>query len=311
MTYAAEVLADSVSPDGVRLTTLEVTMPRIVLAEFNTHRMFSRNSASSRAIPVEKMIRRVLEDPYIPTSWGKNQKGMQADEEFAGQDVVVCEQLWKQARANAVDVAERMLKHGVHKQLTNRLLEPFMWHTAIVTSTEWRNFFNLRCHEAAHPDIRMPAELMRAAMTVSEPEPLDYGEWHLPLIGPEDYDLAFSSGLAMAPNRADSRSLMELMVKISVARCARVSYLTHDGKRDLRADLELHDRLLTSGHLSPFEHVARPMTNNDNHYYLAPGDVDPLSSSAVTHYFSGNLRGWVPYRKTIPHEDDILGERAE
>lgn len=295
MTYNAKILADSLSPDGIRLTTLEVTFPRIVLAEFNTHRMFSRNSASSRAIPVRKMIKRVQEHPYIPTSWGKNQKGMQADVDLDERESSKAQAIWLHARDAAVEKVEKLLDVGVHKQLTNRLLEPFLWHTCIVTATEWSNFFHLRCNPAAHPDIRIPAELMRDAMGRSNPRQVEYAEWHLPLIHSEDYEEA----ILLTPT--DPQEALMKLVKISAARCARISYLTHDGKRDLQADLYLHDRLLTPGHMSPFEHVARPFAVSTTGH----------DSPAIRQEFCGNFRGWIQYRKTIPGEYDILGYRGE
>lgn len=288
MTYAATILADSISPDGVRLTTMEVTMPRIVLAEFNTHRMFSRNSASSRAIPVEKMLKRVMEEPYIPTTWGKNQKGMQSEEEFDSMTARRLEEEWLYARDSAVKHAEFLLKFGLHKQFTNRLLEPFMWHTVIVTATEWDNFFHLRCHKDAHPDIRIPAELMREQYESHKPRELSYSMWHLPLV--KDSEIV-----------ENSKTQEFDMCKVSIGRCARVSYLTHEGKRDPKADIELADRLLASGHMSPFEHVARPMAFED-----LPDGYDPGDQKE---YFSGNFRGWVQYRKTIPGEEDMLANQ--
>lgn len=297
MTHSAKVLADSISPDRVRLTTLEVTFPRIVLAEFNTHRMFSRNSASSRAIPVEKMLKMVEENPYIPTHWGKNQKGMQAEVELSKDEQATAVSWWLGARDKAMESAKALLAVGVHKQITNRLLEPFMWHTVICTSSEWTNFFNLRCNPMAHPEIKLAAELMRDAMEKSMPTRLNYGQWHLPLTTREDSE--------------DDIDDWNYWCKVSVGRCARVSYLTHDGKRDPQADIELHDRLLEAGHMSPFEHVARPMKamGGDNDLaYCNNGDAfDGSFNPQVT--FSGNLRGWVQYRKTIPREADILGER--
>ena len=151
MSYSAKVLADSISPDGVRLTTMEVTFPRIVLAEFNTHRMFSRNSASSRAIPVEKMIQRVLDDPFSPVWWGKNQSGMQAAEELSGEALRLARQHWLDARDFAISCVRlfQAPEISLHKQIANRLLEPFLWHTVVVTATEWENFFALRCHKDA------------------------------------------------------------------------------------------------------------------------------------------------------------------
>ncbi len=302
MTYNAKILADSISPDGVRLTTFEVTFPRIVLAEFNTHRMFSRNSASSRAIPVKKMIERVMETPYIPSSWGKNQKGMQAEEEVSDVLVGKARDHWFRARDRAVEQAQDLFDLGIHKQLTNRLLEPFMWHTCIVTATEWDNFFHLRNNKDAHPDIQIPARMMQELYESQEPERLDYGEWHLPLVSKEE--------LFEACSGPDDIGFI-LLRSISAARCARVSYLTHEGKRDPEKDIELHDRLLKSGHMSPFEHVARP----------ARGEIDLSIGLAqwVAHdcslggdrprpqnTFFGNFRGWVQYRKLISNEEDIL-----
>lgn len=290
MTYAAKILADSMSPDGVRLTTFEVTMPRIVLAEFNTHRMFSRNSASSRAIPIEKMLKIVQEHPYIPTHWGKNQKGMQANEEVGNTEAAMAESEWLKARDLAVQQASALLNRcGIHKQITNRLLEPFMWHTVICTATEYSNFFHLRCHPDAHPDIRKPAELMREAYEKETPKNLNYGEWHLPLWG-------FDQDLKEDLSQDD-------ICKVSIARCARVSYLTHDGQRDLKADIQLFDRLTGGGHMSPLEHVARPMTASE----IQRGQKFDEGGRWETQIsFSGNFRGWVQYRKTVPGEEDKL-----
>jgi thymidylate synthase ThyX len=306
MAFDTKVLADSVSPAGYRLTTLEATFPRFVLAEFNTHRVFSRNSASSRAIPIAKQLRRVLEDPYVPIEFGSNQPGMQAGPPLEGEKREAAEREWLRARDDAVrrvlglvgdpeaisaeddllevlgSVEETIRNRtqpdewlNVHKQVANRLLEPFMWHTVIVTATEWDNFWNLRCHPDAQPEIRLVAERMCAAIKASDPVELALGEWHLPLIRPEDHEEASTEDL----------------VKISAGRCARVSYLTHAGNRDLAADIELHDRLLTSGHMSPLEHPARPMTDSE----MEEGE------------WSANFRGWNSYRKLIPGEANPLG----
>jgi thymidylate synthase ThyX len=310
MGFAAKVLADSVSPAGHRLTTLEVSFPRFVLAEFNTHRVFSRNSASSRAIPIVKQLRRVLEQPFVPLEFGSNQPGMQAGPPLGGEAAAAAEREWLRARDDAVrrvlglisepdaDAAEadlpgrldeveaaikaKALPEGwlnVHKQVANRLLEPFMWHTVIVTATEWGNFFNLRCHPDAQPEIRRAAERMRAAVEGSEPAALGLGEWHLPLVRPED--------------RAEVASTGQL-VRVSAGRCARVSYLTHAGVRDLGADVELCERLLSSGHMSPLEHPARPLDEAE----LSEGE------------WRGNFRGWLQFRKTLRNEADPLGPKV-
>ncbi len=164
----------------------------------------------------------------------------------------------------------------MHKQVANRLLEPFMWHTVIVTATEWDNFWNLRCHADAQPEIRLVAEKMRAAVDGSDPAELDWDEWHLPLVRPEDREEAAS---------------VEDLIKVSVGRCARVSYLTHAGRRDLQADIDLYQRLLESGHMSPLEHPAQPLTEAE------------LKESE----WSGNFRGWRPFRKLVRGEENPLG----
>lgn len=304
MGFEAKVLADSVSPAGRRLTTMEATFPRFILAEFNTHRVFSRNSASSRAIPVAKQLRRILDDPYVPIEFGSNKPGMQAGPPLTGAARDAAEGEWLQARDDAVRhvlglitnpenvagfddlhaclaAAEGALKEppaewlNVHKQVANRLLEPFMWHTVIVSATAWENFFNLRCHPDAQPEIRLIATKMQDALKRSVPTRLEPDEWHLPLIGEAEREEASSS---------------EELAKISIGRCARVSYLTHAGTRDLAADVSLYDRLLESGHMSPLEHVARPMT---------PEELERSE-------WSGNFQGWIAHRKLIAGESNPL-----
>lgn len=269
MGYEAIVLCDSISPDGHRLTTMQVTLPRIVLSEFNTHRMFSRNSASSRAIPVEKRIEAVIKDPFVPEAFGKNQKGMQASEDLAPDEDRAARVLWLNACDEAISSARSLAKLGVHKQLANRLIEPFCWQTIIVSATDWSNFFALRCHPDAQPEIRTAACLMRKAMLESTPAFLNYYNWHMPLTPDlqELYSVYSEYEVAL----------------ISAARCARVSYLTHDGKRDPQADLALAHRLSSSGHMSPFEHVAHPTL------YKA---------------ICANFKGWTQLRKSFQNESD-------
>lgn len=276
MTYSAKILADSVSTRGVRLTTLEVTFPRFILAEVNTHRMLSRSSASSRAIPVENRIRAVLDNPFIPEQFGKNKPGMQATENLEIMSAGEAVGTWLHALNDAVRAAIVMASLGVHKQHANRLLEPFSWHTAIITATEWDNFFALRCHPDAQPEFQRIATMMRDAMAASEPAPVAYGEWHRPFC--EDLRLLKAAGFI-----DDEINL------VAIGRCARVSYETHDGRRDPRADIELAQRLLKSGHMSPFEHVART----------------PTAHEPWAMWFVGNFRGWKQYRKHIENEDDF------
>lgn len=280
MAYKARILADSLNPAGVRLTTFEITFPRMVLAEFNTHRMLSRNAASSRAIPIQKMIERVRKDPVRPVWWGKNQKGMQAKAELTGWRRYAAELVWLQARWVAIAIAWILFKIGLHKQIANRILEPWMWITVIVSATEWENFFKLRCHEDAQPEIQKIARMMQALYGYNKPKPLKEGEWHNPmLLSTDDTELLDADfpehpSIEIAPQLPDS-------ALVGIGRCARVSYLTHDGKRDYDADIELARTLAENGHWSPFEHVAKAK-----------------SGMALR----GNFRGFVQARKFFPGE---------
>jgi thymidylate synthase ThyX len=270
MPYSARILLDSLSPVDARLTTMEVRYPRFIHSEMMTHRVFSRNAASSRAVPIKKMISAVREVPAMPIFWGKNQSGMAAREEVVGDARARAQTQWRRALDNALETAEQLSSSEIdlHKQLVNRILEPFAWITVIITATEWANFFTQRCHPDAQPEIQHIAELMLRAYRASAPRAVGIEDWHLPLI------------------QEDERGLdPAILRKISVARCARVSYLTHEGKRDNQRDVELYDRLLeggANGHWSPFEHVATP---------LEGGDV-----------VCGNLRGWKQFRKFFPEE---------
>lgn len=299
MAYSAKILADSVNPCGNRLVTMEITYPRFVHAELMTHRMLSRNSASSRAIPISKMIESVQKDPVMPVWWGKNQQGMQADEELSGVELEAAKFFWLLSRDLAVDQVRTLttnevvwqdnpIKINLHKQIANRLLEPWLYITVIVSATEWENFFHLRCHPDAQPEIRRIAEMMRELYEDHEPKevyPTDWLPWHLPLVNAEDLE-------EWHKNIFSTNDLC----KLSVGRCCRVSYLTHDGKRDPQADLDLCDRLIAGsggvGHFSPFEHVARALDK--------PGR-------------SGNFIGWHQLRKDFVGEDvgDNWGRTAE
>jgi hypothetical protein len=260
----AKVIADSISEWGSRLITVEATFHRFVLAEFNTHRVMSRNSASSRAIPVEKQIKRVLEDPAVPLRFGTNQPGMQSGPPLSGAELDEAREIWLCARDRAIESAQLLLDQGVHKEVTNRLLEPFMWHTAIITATEWGNFFSQRISPLAQPEICAVATAIKEAIDASVPTRIGQHEWHLPYIQPDEVGLD-----------------VELLKKLSAARCARVSYLTHDGTRDHDKDLELFDRLVGANppHASPLEHVATPIG-------------DEFDSNL------GNLYGWHQLRHT-------------
>lgn len=261
----AKVIADSISPRQHRLTTMEIQFWRPVLAEFNTHRKFSRNSASSRAIPVAKQIERILAHPAGPLVYPQEQRGMQGGESLEGSDLIEAKSAWVDARMDAIHHAEVLIGLGVHKSVVNRLLEPFMWHKVIVSSTEWWNFFAQRCSPLAQPEIRVVAEHMRAALVASDPTFVDYGEWHLPYVG-DDRDVLGS----LAPISVSKIPIA--LAQISAARSARVSYLTHDGVRDVAKDLDLYAKLVGADpeHWSPLEHPATPTPN----VLEVPGNFD-------------------------------------
>ncbi len=305
--YEARIERDSVTQYGERLTTFVVTFPRIVLAEFNTHCMLARSSASSRAIPVKTQIDRLYKDVFEPVSWGKNQKGMQAEVDLGPEDCAKARNIWNEAMYSAIKSAEFLGNVGVHKQITNRLLEPFMWHTVIVTATEWSNFFHLRANKMAQPEIQKAAVMMDELYRSSRPKLLGKDEWHLPFEREEEKE-------------PSSPYSLEERIKIAVGRAARVSYLTHDGQRDPSADIKLADSLLTNGHMAPWEHVARPMTLYERSLFgRSRIFADAKSNSAAsiftepypwshgeTQFFCGKFNGWIPTRKLIHGEQDIL-----
>ncbi len=243
--FDCKILADSLAPCGARLTTWQVTLPRPIWSEVLTHRDASRNCASSRAIPTEKLIQRVLDDPWIPLYIGQNQKGMQAGAELPESLRIEAVATWLQARDRAVEAARKLVTLGVHKQIVNRVIEPYMWVTAIVSMTEVDNFFGLRDHPDAEPHFQHIARMMRADYNASTPRVLAAGEWHLPLFDDVDRETI----------------AREDWPKVSMGRCARVSYLTHDGKRDPAEDIKLYERLAVQKplHASPAEHVAQAM----------------------------------------------------
>lgn len=298
---SAKIVADSINPEGNRITTMEVVFPRIILSEFNTHRMFSRNSASSRAIPFKKMLKMVEEDPFIPIAWQKAHKGMQGSQYFDEEESKAQSKRWLQARDEAIRLAKSLNYEGVTKQITNRLLEPFMYHKVLVTATEWDNFFKLRAHEDAEIHIADLAYKMQAALQSSTPKKLKAGEWHIPF--------GDNMNLSTLPYIEDATEaqVQQLKVKIAIARCARISYQTlgDDPKIDYEKDIVLHDQLLVSGHMSPFEHCARAMSPKE---YLAHQVIKTHSTFALGQYSVGtirengwcrNFKGFIQYREIV------------
>jgi thymidylate synthase ThyX len=285
----AKIIADSISESGIRITTLELEFPRFLLAQFNTHRQFSRSAQSSRAVPVQKMID-ALNSNATP-KFMKNESGMQSTEEFKDWELDYAKKYWSHAKELAIMQAKQMIDLGVHKQFVNRLLEPFATVKVVVTATEWDNFFALRLHHAAQPEMQELAQSMKTAMDESTPNELAVHDWHLPYVTDGDFGRC--------------RDLQLL----SAARCARVSYLNHDNSTpDIKKDLDLAQRLLevdeTNGikirHLSPFEHQAKPVGVK----FVETG-LDCMEIEGVTHIdkyanlWSGNFRGFIQHRQLV------------
>ena len=282
MTIQAKIIEDSISAEGKRITTFQLMYPRFIHAEVLTHRVFSRNASSSRAIPVTKMLAMVKEDPAMPIHWGRNQPGMQAKEELLLGDRYLAEVLWREAAQKAASVAERMVELGLHKQVANRILEPFQHISVVLTATGFDNWFELRAHPDAQPEIQALAIEMQKALAKSIPQELDVGEWHVPYVTLDERNDRFF------------KNNPELLRQVSAARCCRVSYLKHDGSAaSISDDLALCEKLVGAKplHASPFEHQATP----DELVYEASG---PEWKQPKMH---GNFIGWCQYRKMIEH----------
>lgn len=268
----AKVIADSINPWGKRITTFELEYPRIVHSEFMTHRQFSRNASSSRAIPIDKVIQQVKDNPAFPAKWGKNQAGMQSETELSEYQQDQAKALWLASRDNAVAFATSMKDLGLHKQVVNRILEPYQFIKVVMTTTEYTNWEWLRLHKDADPTIYDLAEAIKEARDNSIPIYLDEGMWHMPYVDMDINEEGVQSFYSLT---------LEEAVKVSCSCCAQVSYRKLDQSQEKAEDL--YARLIESEpvHASAFEHVAK---------------VDSTS------IISGNFRGgWVQYRQLIPN----------
>ena len=339
----AEIVANSINQQGDGLTTYLLTFPKFILAELNTHRVFSKNSASSRAIPFEKMVKMVKEDPFIPIAWQKDHKGMQGSEYAQYPDIEDFKVIWLEARDNAIKSAQLAQTGRVKltKQLCNRLLEPFMWHTVLLTGTEFKNFFELRCPQygndeqgyfkskkdalrhlqgrsvditnllkstdiewqkinKSQAEIHMQAlaEAMYDAYNESTPKLLKEGEWHIPF--GDKFDKREIDKFAWITNKGRNLSPIDTEIAVASARCARLSYMTFDGEIDYEKDIKLHDSLLKSGHMSPFEHCARAMSN-DEYYSFIKGKVPTQRDEyGILNY------EYYPYSDGVTNRDGVL-----
>lgn len=307
----ATVIADSVHSDtGTRITTMELVYPRFIHSEFMTHRIFNRNASSSRAIPTSKFIEQVRQSPVYPSHWGKNQKGMQAFEELTEDQIMDAKFVWDNAATAAAVYAEQLRRGQVHKQIVNRILEPFTHIRVVVTSTSWVNFYGLRDHKDAQPEIRELAQAMKAAHEASMPTKLHWGEWHLPYITADDTAAAYNHCKynRVTRDEPNSQEIYGLLLKVSAARCARASYNNFEGKPStLEEDMALFCKLVEDQpiHASPTEHQATPMRVNQPYV----NNMNPLTwETGVTsmdrngELYSGNLKNFIQFRKLIPGE---------
>lgn len=359
-----KIVADSLSPQGKRIVSIELVYPRIIHAEVMTHRVFSRNAASSRAIPSAKLIQSVKDDPFIPIAFQKKHSGMQGTEYLTGEDAEYAAERWLKASRAAIEQVQLLTTfHGITKQLANRILEPFQYYKVLVTSTEWENFFELRCPKyefndqfykswkdlgvasgrgsddeyldsastierltinRSQADIHISelAEKIWDAMNESKPEQLEAGQWHIPYGNNiESFDLLpYLDYTGFDINRPLSSEIQLIKVKIATARAARVSYTVLDSgaiSGNYNSDIQLHDRLLESKHMSPFEHCARAMSDEEYYSHASGLGYNRFDEEANCIYFEEsnmgwcrNFRGFIQYRSIaegVPTELDQIG----
>lgn len=255
MSISARVVCHSQAPNGEQLITLEVEFHRFILAEINTHRVLSRNYQSSRAVPIEKMIKQVRENPAMPVHWGKNQRGMVAEQELESK---LGRARWTRAANEAANQAEELNSLGYHKQIVNRVLEPFIWTKGVITATlcGWESVLSLRLHKDAQPEFRALAQEIKEAIANSDPMVLKAGEYHLPYVG----WVRESKGQVFLDREITN---LKEAIKVSCSSCAQVSYRVLD--TSLEKAIKVYDMLNLPQkgvfkedppHFSPAEHIA-------------------------------------------------------
>lgn len=313
MELEAKIIAHSKSSiTGKEIVTWELQYPRIIHGEFMTHRLFSRNAASSRAIPVAKILEMVRTSPAMPVRFGANQAGMQdkgvdhtalvlMDYE-CGQAEFTPQEAWAEAADSAVQWAKAFADAGYHKQVVNRLLEPFQWMKTVMTATELDNWFWLRDHVDADPTIHALAHLMWEELQKSEPVTLKAGDWHMPYYGSGVWrDSGYcNADMEATYNKRDSTSTLSNALAISASCCAQVSYRKLDD--GLGKAKDIFAKLIESKpcHASPTEHQATPMN-----YPYADDTTELSNMDGATHIdrngcvWSGNFKGWIQHRQLL------------
>lgn len=291
----ARVLNKSVSQDGIEIVSFELEYPRMIHSELLTHKMPSRNAASSRAIPIAKSIESVRNAPAMPVEWGKNKPGMQSDGEI--DDPESAKWMWIQAAKQAAERGEQMAAMGLHKQVVNRILEPFVFMKTVLSATEFNNFYWLRDHPDADPTIRELARCMFEASNQVPALQLLPGEWHFAYV---DTDVGFDK---TTYHIGDEEIDLETAKKIDAACCAQVSFRKLD--TTIEKALSIYDRLAGSVpvHASPFEHAATPI--QEPYFELNMHDYPSTWEKGITHmdrdfyFWSGNFKSWIQGRQLV------------
>ena len=304
MTVQARIIADSINARGTRITTFELEYPRIIHSELMTHRVFSRNAASSRAIPVNTMLDLIEANPAMPSHWGKNQPGMQAQQELGELEKEAVKQTWLNACKSAVSYARVMNDVKAHKQVVNRITEPYQHMKVVLTGTDFANWFWLRDHADADPTIAELAGTMLVSYRQSKPELLRGDQWHLPYVQCS-YDKEDGLQRYWVDDLAEITLEQALMISSSSA--AQVSYRKTDGSLE-KAQL-VYDRLVhsTPVHASPFEHCAMCFDEAVDFYGDWIDGITHVNREGV--YFSGNLRDFIQYRQLLPNNVKQEGDK--
>ena len=310
-TQSAIVVAHS-ECNGKEIITMQIREWRPIHSELMTHKMLGKSAGSSRARPSAAISEQVAHYPMMPVEWGANEPGMKANKLLDPDVQVKAQEIFRQAAYDAAQAAKALADLGVHKQIVNRIQEPYTFIDVLITGTEWNNFFYLRDHEDADPTMRDLAIKMRDAKEKSIPTLLKPGEWHLPYITDADWEWVgnYCKIERITRDEPTYQEVVEVLRKISAARCARISYKLFDGTTNQLKDLELFDKLLTSQplHASPSEHQATPMKVmgfapamwEHNHPYTWEHGITHVDKNFQ--FWSANLQGWIQHRHLIEGE---------
>jgi hypothetical protein len=290
----ANIIQDSIC-NGKRITTFELDYPRFIHSELMTHRQFSRNAASSRAIPIEKMHDHIVQNMAQPIHWGINQAGMQAKDELQGLELRGAKSIWNAACTEVLIWSKSLAGARLHKQIANRITEPFQMMKTVVTATEWDNWYWLRDHADAQPEIAELAKMMFNCHDASIPQEIHPGQWHVPYVT----RTFIGDGIKYFVD--NERISVEDAKMVSASCCAQVSYRKSDDS--LEKARMIFDRLINSEpvHASPVEHQASPMITVSDTWGSLPWEDGITHMDRKGKFWSGNFKGWIQFRQLIPN----------